>query len=61
MSLIMLAELLIVESKADQLSLCLPPSLTGPRALIMVGALRGGEGIPSRRGGGKEMRKRENN
>lgn len=42
MALIMLAELLTVESEADQLSLSLLPSMTGLRALITAGAGRGG-------------------
>lgn len=56
MAVITIAELLIVESEADQLSLSLLPSMTERRALITGGAVRRGEGASPRRGGGKERR-----
>lgn len=53
MALIMLAELLTVESEADQLRLCLLPSMTGLRALITGGAVKEGRGHHQREDEGR--------
>lgn len=44
MALITLAELLTVKPEADQLSLCVLPTMRGLGALITGGAVSGGKG-----------------